>query len=457
MVVVGVALLAGAVGLLTVLRSSLLAGVDETAKARADEVEMIVRGGSFDARLPVPVEEDEDDQLVQVVDAAGRVVAASPNALDGEPISNQRLDAGTPWVGTVRGLPIDPDDNFRILADEATSPSGPVTIYVATELKEVDKIIGTVRRTVVVGATGLLALMGALTWFLVGRALRPVESIRSQVADISAAALDRRVPEPEVNDEVGRLARTMNAMLGRLQASNERQQRFAADASHELRSPLASARAQLEVAVSHPASTTVEALAADLLQENERMERLVADLLLLTRTGEGHGLMPAKPVDIDELVLTEVARLLLRTGVEFEMSHLSGGRTRGHPEHLGRVVRNLVENAARHATSTVVVELRSDGDEVELVVADDGPGIPPEDRQRVFDRFTRLDEGRSRDHGGFGLGLAIAREVVLAHGGRIWVDDVPPAVATVPGAVRHHDGTRAAGGARFVVRLPVVE
>ncbi|MGH8997837.1 MAG: sensor histidine kinase [Acidimicrobiia bacterium] len=431
--VVAAAVLIASVGFLVVLRSALYDAIDETADRRADEVGDLLAQDYTDRRLPVPVEEDEDDLLVQVLNRSGQVVAASPNALDHPPLSERRPEGDERLLATVDGLRIDPDDKFRLLAETVDTPAGPLTVFVATELKEFDKVVATVRRNVTAGAAALLVLIGTLTWVLLGRALRPVESIRSQVAEISGRALDRRVPEPAVNDEVGRLARTMNAMLDRLQASNERQARFSADVSHELRSPLASVRAQLEVAAAHPGLTTVEDLASDLLSENERMEQMVDDLLLLTRA-EGTEEVPTEPVDLDELVLAEVARLRPRTGVQFEISRLSAGRTRGDAEGLRRVVRNLLENAARHAESAVEVSLRPDGDEVELVVADDGPGIPPADRERVFDRFTRLDGARSRHQGGSGLGLAIVHETIAAHGGRIWVEE--------------------ADGARFVVRLP---
>lgn len=439
--VVGVALLAGSIGLLTVLRSALLEGVDETARMRAGEVATVIAGGVLDPRLPVPVEEDEDDLLVQVVDRSGSVVAASPNAIGHAPIGTERLRGGDRrWTATVRGLAIDPDDHFRLLGERVETRAGPVTIYVATELKAFDDTVAAVRRSLQLGAPALLLLMAALTWVLVGRALRPVESIRSQVTEISAAALDRRVPEPAVNDEVGRLARTMNAMLARLQASSDRQRRFAADASHELRSPLASARTELEVALAHPGLTSVEVLAAGLLEENQRMERLVGDLLFLAGTEDGR--MPlVEDVDVDDLVLAEVGRRRAQAGVRFDTSGVSAARIRGHGPRLGRVVGNLIDNATLHGATTVTVEVRTDGPVVELVVADDGPGIPPGDRERIFDRFTRLDQARSRspDGGGSGLGLAIAREIVTAHGGRIWVEDT---------------ATEGAGGARFVVRLP---
>lgn len=436
--VVGGAVGAGAIGLLSVTRSALLAGVDETASLRAGEAATLVAAGHAERHLPVPVHAGEDDVLVQVVDGDGRVVAASPNALDHAPPGLDGLRRhGRRWLGTVRGLPIDPDDRFRVLAQRADSPAGPVTIFVATEMKVFDDTVAALRASLQVGAPALVVLVAGMVWVLVGRALRPVERIRSQVAEISAAALDRRVPEPAVNDEVGRLARTMNAMLDRLQASAERQQRFTADASHELRSPLASARAQLEVAAAHPETTTVEILAGELLTENQRMERLVGDLLFLARSEDGTRACPAREVDVDELVLAEVTRLRPDGRVRFELSGLSGGRTRGQAEELARVVRNLIENAVRHAATTVTITLRADDHGVELAVADDWCGIPPEDRDRVFDRFTRLDTARGRHQGGAGLGLAIVRDIVTAHGGDIRVEDPPGR----------------SGGARFVVRL----
>jgi signal transduction histidine kinase len=228
----------------------------------------------------------------------------------------------------------------------------------------------------------------------------------------------------------------MNAMLDRLQRSAERQRRFVSDASHELRSPLASTRATLEVAITHPESTTLAATAADALAETERMERLVADLLFLARGDEGRLLANPGPVDVDDLVDHEVVRLRSRGRVTVDASKVSAGRTWGVAGHLGRAVRNLLENAERHARSAVSVSLAHDGADLLLTVTDDGPGVAPEDRDRIFDRFVRLDEARARDQGGAGLGLAITREIVAAHGGAVHLDDAP------------------GGGARFVVRLP---
>jgi signal transduction histidine kinase len=219
-----------------------------------------------------------------------------------------------------------------------------------------------------------------------------------------------------------------------------------ADASHELRSPLASTRAQLEVALSHPDLSAWEATAEDLLSENQRMERLVNDLLFLARSEERPaGLSGATPLDLDDIVLSEAVRLRARGRVQVDISRVSAGRVRGVGDHLTRVVRNLVENAERYATGNVRLELgrvsaNGRGPQVQLVVSDDGPGVPARYREHIFDRFIRLDDARCRPDeenvGGSGLGLAICREIVTTHGGRIWADEAK------------------GGGARFVVQIP---
>jgi signal transduction histidine kinase len=427
LVVVGVAVLAGSQLFLSELRQGLIESVDQSAELQTERIVGLAGSGQFPAQLDVSVDADERDIAIQVVNGStGRVVAATPNAFI-PPISQLRPRPDQQLTETVRGLIIDPDDNFRIFAEGIPSRFGPLFVYVASELKGTESTLRTAEGILRKGALALLALVGALTWVLVGRALRPVDSIRRQVDEISEAALHRRVPEPASQDEISRLARTMNSMLDRLETSADRQHRFVADASHELRSPLASTRAQLEVAVAHPETASWPATASALLDENQRMERLVADLLFLARQDGSKPEPRVEPVDVDDLVLAEVGRLV-----------------DGDPEQLGRVVRNLLENAERHARAATRVELHRHNGEVELVVADDGPGVPPSDRERIFHRFTRLDPSRSRHDGGAGLGLAIAREIVSAHGGRIWAED-PPAV----------NGNGATLGARFVVRLPL--
>jgi signal transduction histidine kinase len=439
MVVVAIALAVTAATLVTLVRDSLVDSLDEATELVADDLETKLAKGSLPDVIPVPGGADDEDLLIQVLDSDRRVVAASENLVGRGPLVAEEPDPDDddPLRITVERLPVDSKESFRVFSRRVGVPSGDVvTLYVATELAPVKSTLSDLHRAVTVGAPLLLVLAGMAVWLLVGRALRPVEGIRRQVAEISESALDRRVPEPPHDDEVGRLARTMNAMLGRLQRSAERQRRFVSDASHELRSPLATTRTTLEVALAHPGTTTWEAAAGDVLAETARMERLVDDLLFLARGDEGQGLAAPGPVDLDDIVGAEVIRIRARGGVTVDISDVAAARVRGVAAHLERVVRNLLENAENHARSAVSVSLAGDGATVVLTLTDDGPGVAPADRERIFDRFVRLEEARTRHRGGAGLGLAIAREIVATHGGAITVEDAP------------------GGGARFVVRLP---
>ncbi|MGH8999766.1 MAG: sensor histidine kinase [Acidimicrobiia bacterium] len=437
--VLGAALLVLGGSVVIAVRDTLVGQIDDAGTARALSAQ--IEAGTLPAVIRLPGgHDDEDEAFVQVVDSNGRIVSASANYVGRPVVATVRPDIGDKWRTTLQGLPFDPDDRFQLLGVTAMSPDGPWTVYVGTEVEKVVETLQALRRALWLGAPVLLAVTGALVWVLVGRSLRPVEAIRSRVTEISGRALHQRVPEPQTDDEIGRLARTMNDMLERLEAAAERQRRFVSDASHELRSPLAASRAELEVAVTHPHAADWPATAADLLAENERMERLITNLLYLARTDERDGPPGPAPVtvDLDDVVLAEVGRLPRRPGVAVDVSDVSGGRVRGNREHLSRVVRNVLENAVRHAGSRVAVELGGDGGEVVLTVSDDGPGVPGDDRARIFDRFVRLDDARSRDSGGAGLGLAIVASMVAAHRGRIWVEDAPATPS----------------GARFVVRLP---
>jgi signal transduction histidine kinase len=264
--------------------------------------------------------------------------------------------------------------------------------------------------------------------------------MRRELDDITAHSLDRRVPLPDTDDEIGRLAHTMNEMLDRLEAFTDRQRRFVADASHELQSPLASSLAGLEVALAEPDDRAWRATAADLVAENERMTHLVADLLLLARLDEGTATPPRTLIDLDDLVRGEVGRLTARAQVTVDADAVRPVEIRGNPGELTRLVRNLLENAERYAASRIEVSTdveRDDGEQFAVVVvADDGPGVPADDRDRVFERFARVDDSRSRGTGGTGLGLAIVRQVAERHGGTVTLEGPGP-------------------GARFVVRLPV--
>jgi signal transduction histidine kinase len=324
----------------------------------------------------------------------------------------------------------------HVLVTRSATVGGVATeLRLALPLGEALDATRTVAGLLLVAVPVLVVLIAGLTWLSVGRALRPVETIRREVEAIGPNELDRRVADPGADDEIGRLAHTMNGMLARLEAAALAQRRFISDASHELKSPLASIRQHAELAHSYPDRIESRELVDVVLSEGERLQDIVESLLLLTRLDEGVAVVKDDPVDLDDLMLTEARRLRDR-GIAVDTSGVGPGRVHGDERMLARALRNLADNAARHATTRVAVAVRARGETVEVSIDDDGSGIPPADRERVLERFVRLDEGRARDAGGSGLGLAIVAEVVRAHHGSLRVEDSP------------------LGGARFVAVFP---
>jgi signal transduction histidine kinase len=326
--------------------------------------------------------------------------------------------------------------DFQEAQRQVDTRVGQITLVAQQSTASVNRTTDSVTDVLLIVVPLMILLVALAAWYFTGRALKPVEAIRLEAESITGTTMHRRVPEPDTDDEVGRLARTMNAMLARLETSAQKQRQFVSDASHELRSPLASIRTNLEVALHNPARADWPAVAQRALAEDVRMEDTVSELLDLARLDEAEGPAPLETlpeVDLDELVLDDTVQ---QRRVPVDTSRVSAGRVHGRREQLQRVVRNLLDNAARHAASTVAVELQTSGDVVELTVDDDGPGIRPEDRNLVFERFTRLDDGRARDAGGLGLGLSMVKAITEHHGGTVAIDDAP------------------LGGARLRVRLP---
>lgn len=405
--VVGVAFAVASVALVLFVEVSLTSQVRTLAEARAHEV-----AGSLD-----PGVADAEEEFVQVLGAAGEVIAASANVEGIGALAE--LDPGR--EGRLAEVP-GKEGPFLVVAVPA---EGGLTVLAGRGLDDVTEARNVVIAGLMVGVPLLVALVGLVTWTIVGRALRPVESMREEVERISLRALDRRLPEPGGGDEIGRLAVTLNRMLGRLEDAQTRQRRFVADASHELRSPVAAIRQHAEVAQAHPARTDVAHLTDVVLEEDARLQALVEDLLLLTRLDEGAGQRSTEQVDLDDLALAEAARLRAADGPDIDTRGVAAARVRGSRAQLERIVRNLGDNAVRHARSSVSIGLAASDGLVVLTVDDDGPGIDPRDRERAFERFVRLDEGRARDAGGAGLGLAIVREIVGAHGGEVALNDSP--------------------------------
>jgi signal transduction histidine kinase len=397
-------------------RRLLTESLDDGLALSADDITRQLVSG----RLPATITGlGDDDASAQLVDGSGRVLAASAN-LRGLPPLVLPGFTGPSATRSAR-LPYDPA-HFLVLSRRVVTPTGEGVLHVARNASDVDASVRLLTRSLAVAVPVVTALLAALVWYLVGRTLRPVEAIRREVAAIGGADLHRRVPVPGGHDELARLASTMNAMLERVDESARRQQRFVADASHELRSPLTRIRTEIEVDQAHPRGVDLAATHRSVLAEAIGLQNLVDDLLLLARSDAGAApLRSAGVVDLDGVVRAAAGRTpSVDIGVELQPS--GGSAVRGDRNELVRAVRNVVENAVRHATSRVVVAVTPQSGTIAVTVTDDGPGIPAGERDRVFERFARLDGARSSGSGGAGLGLAIARDIVERHGGTIAID-----------------------------------
>jgi signal transduction histidine kinase len=383
--------------------------------------------------LVLPADATVDSGLVQVL-RDGRVIGASRALRRMPPLWAPGQPRVQPANDALDGLAKD--------VEQVTVPveGGQAEVVVVTSMAQFDHTVGDVLRLLEVGTPMLLAVVGLICWLIVGRALRPIEMMRREVADLATvpgSAQLLRVAEPANDDEVGRLARTLNSMLDRMEASTRRERRFVADASHELRSPIANIRTAVEVALHHPNATDWWQVAGEVLGQNQRMEQLVAGLLLLARSDEGSLIEASEPTDLAGVVGALVSDLPPDPpSVRVEARSVA---VRVPQVYAERMVANLLDNARRFAAEAVTVTVTSvveeDGTYAELTVADDGPGVPEEDRERIFERFVRLDEARNRGDGGFGLGLAIVADLSRFYGGSIHEEAGEP-------------------GARFVLRLP---
>ncbi|WP_433231728.1 sensor histidine kinase [Actinomadura formosensis] len=454
--VVAGALVAAGLAVVLLLRANLAGQADLRAEVAARDVASQLAAGASFGGLDLP---DAEDRPVQVVGEDGRVRAASKDleAIHGTGSPAVRPGGSGRGHDDDEGRDDDPrrgkvsgDDpafttgsatvdgrtaDYRFAAVEVTTPRGEtVTVYAGAGLAATRDAVAAVTRAMLAGLPLLLAVVAGVTWLVTRRALRPVEAVRAELAEITASGdLGRRVPVPDARDEIACLAATTNETLAALEDSVARQRGFVADASHELRSPIASLRTQLEVAAAHPELLDVDGLVEDVV----RLQHLAADLLLLARIDAGDR-PPARPVALGRLVREELERRAAGDRIAVRASIEADPRVMGVPGRLARVAGNLLDNAQRHAGETVRLSLREEAGTAVLGVADDGPGVPAADRERIFERFVRLDDARSRDEGGAGLGLAIARDLVRAHGGSLTAREAP------------------GGGALFEARLPVI-
>ena len=433
------ALLLAVMGFVVVglLRTQLSENLDDALRHRADTMAALVSTGT--QRLTI-----DEDTLARVTTRNGTVttlgdIGATPDW--------PTPDAAAESLATVRSTS-DRKVRLRIVTQSLSSDRGATTVQLATRLDDVSGPTRIVGRALAFAVPTAIALLAALVWWLVGRALSPVEAIRSELADITVSDLARRVPEPGTGDDIDRLARTTNATLARLETAVNRQQQLVADASHELRTPLARIRAALEVDLAAASSTAVELATTHegVLADTIGLQLLLDDLLHLARSdGDGHGPMPRELVDLDDLVLAEASAVRGRGRLPVDVRRVTAVQTQGSRTDLTRVVRNLLDNAERHATSALTLTLATVDGRVRLTVRDDGPGIAVDQRERVFERFTRLDDARSPNGGHTGLGLAIARDIVDRHGGKIAIEgttDNTCFVVTLPAVGETPTGNR---------------
>ena len=421
----------GAAAFVSILRNRLTDAVDQTAINRVNDV---VALQNIPSSLSFP---GDTDTFIQVVSPTGTVVSRTENAEDMPAVS---LEKATPQmhVFTVTRLGNGSSEPFRVATISATISDQPVFVFAGESLKPTNSTISAVTLDLLIGLPFLVALVGLIAWRTTKRALRPVHQITAEVSEIGESDLSRRVPAAAIDDEIGELATTMNAMLARVEQAMTRQRRFVADASHELRSPLTSLRTQIEVASTDPAGVTMRDAEPDLLAELDRLDHLVRDLLGMARVDARATVN--EPFDLTVAIAKAIAQRRSSSVAHRVDLPAKPVMVMGVADHLTRAVGNLVDNADRHALSRVDVHLRTEGQEAVVEVIDDGKGIPGDKRDYVFERFTRLDDARTADDGGSGLGLAIVRDIVTMHGGSIAVlDGVDPPMS----------------GARMVIRLPL--
>lgn len=386
-------LVLGAAFLVWRVQAGLRADIDASVRQQALSAAAAVADDPTASTFPVS---PNLSGIGQVVDSSGAVVASSEE-IDGEPRLYDFTAAAAGAAPSLRTIRLSQVDNAELRVAGVGVPGVPgLSVYVGLRTAEVGRSVTALVTSLALGMPMVLALLALLAWAYVGRALRPVDDL-----------------------------------LAKLDRSLERQRRFVADAAHELRSPVAAIRAQVE---SPPPGDQAWSYGAAVKDEAARLSTLVDDLLALARL-DAEPTLRSRPLDLDDIVFAESRTLREHPDLELDLSGVHAVRISGDQSLLTRAVRNLLDNAARHAATVVTVELRADDGVADLVVADDGPGIRSEDRERVFERFTRLDDARARDSGGVGLGLAIVADVVAAHRGTVALLDNGP-------------------GARVQIRLP---
>ncbi len=431
-VVVAIVLTASGVALLFLQRVQLTANLDASLAQRADLIAVQV---ATDVGA-VSADGSDEDRSVQLVSLDGAVLAATANLSAAGPLANPLPPGVDQVIATRDDVPLE-EESYRVLSRRVDTLAGAAILHVVQDGEGIDDTVGALAAALGIGVPAVGAVLAVLIWWLTGRTLRPVEVLRTQVEDITASESPHRLDVPARDDEITRLATTLNRMLDRLSDAADRQRRFVADVAHELRTPLTRIRTEVEVDLAQPGSADPTATNRAVRDDVMALQELIDDLLHLARSDVDPSGTQRRTVDLDDIVLREIrGQREVDPSIRIDAQHVSAASLVAHPDHLARAVRNLLDNAVRHAVGTVTVSLTQHDGHVELTVADDGPGIPGDQQERIFERFSRLDDARTRHDGGTGLGLAITRDIVERHGGTVRYD------------------AEWTSGARFVVVLP---
>ncbi|HEY6685529.1 MAG TPA: ATP-binding protein [Propionibacteriaceae bacterium] len=418
-VVVTFSLLVGGAFLLLVLQSSLTSAAWSSLSVRADDAARLFEEEGIEETQSTLAEDRRSAEQVQIIDEANRVVAWTNRRLRTDPISTLRPAPGQTAKEELRGVPaLSGDDEVLVSARGVEVHGKPYVVLVAAPLEVQTETLRTVGLLLLVATPPLVALVAVAVWVLVGQSLKSVERIRRQVSEIDGRRLSERVEVPPTDDEIAALASTMNEMLDKLEHSNNSHRAFFSDASHELRSPLSTLVTTAEVASLDKSGKTWLDMQQTVISESSRMKSLVEDLLTLAKVDAHQLQLEIQDVDLEDVLASEIKRLRTVSSLEIT-SALQPVRVRGDERRLAQVFRNLLDNAAQHAKSTIRIGMERRPGEVVVSVDNDGEIISSEDRNRVFERFARLDASRSTDGGGSGLGLAISREIMGAHGGTV--------------------------------------
>lgn len=406
--------------LVIVQENMLIRNLDSSGLLRISDIQSLLTDNVLPPQITIF---GDDSGFVQLLDSKGTVVSTTKNIAGEEALIVPPVFSGSKGEVLTENRIINAFDNipFRLITKNITVRNKNYSVIAGYSLVKTISTIHYLIKLLIALNLLVTALVFIVTWFVTKGALRPVEKMRSEVDQLSAKDLSKRVSVPESRDEISRLGRTLNSMLDRLEISDQRQRRFVSDASHELRNPLAGMRTQLEVELLYPEPSEVERGRQSLLRSTLRLQELTEDLLVLAVSDSQKESVKREEIDLAELVLQEVKNFSISSGVQLDTSKMETVLIWGDASQLRRAFINLLENANRFADSEVEISVHIDEKWAYLDVNDNGPGIPAADRDRIFERFSRLDNSRSRHEGGTGLGLAITKQIVLSHGGEIGV------------------------------------